>query len=641
MGRELAATFGVFARVWDEALSLLDADVVRTADDETLARTGLAQPALFAFEVAMCRLWESCGVTPAYLLGHSIGELAAAHVAGALSLGDACRLVSARGRLMQALPAGGAMVAIEASEAEVAGLPVAAVNGPNSVVITGPVDLVDEAADRWRAQGRRVRRLNVSHAFHSAAMEPMLAEFGEVAAGISYQPPRIAVVSNVTGDLIREFSAEYWVRHVRETVRFGDGIDLLTARGVATFVEVGPDGVLSGQGRHGRYVPSSRRDRDEVETVVAALARAHVAGARVDWTTVLPAGPPVTLPTYPFQRERYWLSAAPATRTGHPLVTAVAELADDGGLLLTGQLSTTDQQWLGDHVVQGTVIVPGVALAELALHAADRAGAEGLAELVHDAPLTVPAGVRVALQLRVGPADPDGGRTFGIHARQPGESWTRHATGRLTGTADAPAAPEPVWPPDGAEPIDVREHYQRFADAGFALGPAFQGLRAAWRHGGHTYAEVVLAQPQHPEAARFGIHPALFDAALHAGGLTALAAGTDAVRGRVPFAWRGVRLHATGATALRVRLTPDPSGDGMAIAMTDPAGAPVADIDRLVTRALPAAGPDRRAGALYQLEWVPLPPAPATDRPWRCTTSTTYARRWISRSANPAPAWRS
>ncbi|MGC4746993.1 SDR family NAD(P)-dependent oxidoreductase [Micromonospora sp. DT201] len=615
MGHELAAAFPVFARVWDEALSLLDADAVRTADDETLARTELAQAALFAFEVAMCRLWESWGVAPAYLLGHSIGELAAAHVAGVLSLRDACRLVSARGRLMQALPAGGAMVAIEASEAEVAGLPVAAVNGPNSVVLSGPADLVVEAAEQWRARGRRVRRLNVSHAFHSAAMEPMLAEFGEVAAGITYDRPRIAVVSNVTGDLIREFSAEYWVRHVRETVRFGDGLDLLTARGVSTFVEVGPDGVLSGQGRDGRYVPSSRRGRDEVETVVAALAGAHVAGADVDWTRALPAGPPVALPTYAFQRERYWLSAAPVTRTGHPLVTGVAELADDGGLLLTGHLSTRDQPWLGDHVVQGTVIVPGTALAELALHAADGAAAEGLAELTHDVPLTVPADARIALQLRVGPADPDGGRPFSIHARPPGGPWTRHATGRLAGTTDAPAALGPVWPPEGAEPIDVSDYYPRFAAAGFALGGAFQGLRAAWRHGGHTYAEVALPQPQHPDAARFGIHPALLDAALHAGGLTALAEGTDAVRGRVPFAWSGVRLYATGATALRVRLTPDASGDGMAVSMTDPAGTPVADIDRLVTRALRAGGPGWRAGALYRLEWVPLPAGSGDEPP--------------------------
>ncbi|MET8094337.1 SDR family NAD(P)-dependent oxidoreductase, partial [Micromonospora sp. NPDC005220] len=615
MGRELAATFGTFAHSWDEALSLLDADDVRTADDEALARTDLAQAALFAFEVAMCRLWESWGVTPAYLLGHSIGELAAAHVAGVLSLPDACRLVSARGRLMRALPAGGAMVAIEASEAEVAGLPVAAVNAPDSVVISGPENLVGAAAERWRARGRRVRRLNVSHAFHSAAMEPMLAEFGDVAAGITYHPPRIAVVSNVTGDLIREFTAEYWVRHVRETVRFGDGLDLLTARGVSTFVEVGPDGVLSGQGRAGRYVPSSRSGRDEVETVVAALARAHVAGVDVDWTAVLPARAPVPLPTYAFQRERYWLSAAPAGRGGHPLVSGVDEVADDGGLLLTGHLSVSDQPWLGDHVVQGTIIVPGTAVVELALHAADRAGAEGLAELTHDVPLTVPAGARVALQLRVGPTGADGGRPFSVHARPPGDPWTRHATGRLAGTAAAPAVPDPVWPPEGAEPVDVDDYYPLFAEAGFALGPAFQGLRAAWRHGGHTYAEVALARPQHPDADRFGIHPALLDAALHAGGLAALAEGADAVRGRVPFAWRGVRLHATGATALRVHLVPDPSGDGTAVSMTDPAGRPVADIDRLVTRPLPTAGPVRRPGALYRLEWVPRPAGPDDGPP--------------------------
>ncbi|MET8094430.1 type I polyketide synthase, partial [Micromonospora sp. NPDC005220] len=311
MGSQLAAVFPVFAQVWDEALALLDGAEIRTADDEALARTASAQKALFAFEVAMCRLWASWGVRAEYLLGHSIGELAAAHVAGVMSLGDACRLVTARGRLMEALPAGGAMVAVEASEAEVAGLPVAAVNGPESVVISGPVELVEDVAEQWRARGRRVRRLNVSHAFHSALMEPMLAEFGEVAARIRYERPALPVISNVTGEPVGEFSADYWVRHVRATVRFGAGLDLLTRRGVSVFVEVGPDGVLSGQGCDGLFVPSSRRDRDEAETALSALARVHLAGVRVDWPAVLAGGRAVPLPTYAFQRQRHWLEPGP------------------------------------------------------------------------------------------------------------------------------------------------------------------------------------------------------------------------------------------------------------------------------------------------------------------------------------------
>ncbi|MBG0569337.1 type I polyketide synthase, partial [Actinoplanes aureus] len=476
--------------------------------------------------------------------------------------------------------------------------PVAAVNGPDSVVISGPEALIEEVAATWGARGRRVRRLNVSHAFHSAAMEPMLAEFGEVAAGIRYERPAIAVVSNITGEPVREFDAGYWVEHVRATVRFGAGLDWLTGHGVSAFVEVGPDGVLSGQGRDGLFVPASRGDRDEVETVLTALARAHVAGVRVDWAQLLPARPPASLPTYPFQRERYWLSGTPA------MVDSAADLADDG-LLVTGHLSTRDQAWLGDHLIQDTVIVPGTAFVELALHAADRAGATGLTELTLETPLVIPDGARADLQLRAGPPGPDGVRPFSVHARRPGEPWTRHAAGTLSGAATVPPPPVPVWPPPDAEPVDVDDFYERFAEAGFALGPAFQGLRAAWRDGDRTYAEVALPQAHRADAARFGIHPALLDAALHAGALPALAEDPGAVRGRVPFSWRGVTLHATGATTLRVSLTPIEGG--MTVTMTDPAGNPVAAIDRLVTRALPRTGPARRTDALYRLDWVPLP----------------------------------
>ncbi|WP_236048373.1 type I polyketide synthase [Paractinoplanes ovalisporus] len=599
MGRGLAAAFPVFAEVWDEALSVMDGAEVRTGDDAILARTDVAQKALFAFEVAMSRLWASWGVQPDYLLGHSIGELAAAHVAGVMSLADAGRLVAARGRLMRALPAGGAMLAVQASESEVAGLPVAAVNGPESVVISGPEELIEHAAAQWRERGRRVRRLDVSHAFHSPLMDPVLAEFGEVAAGISYERPATAVISAVTGAPIREFDAAYWVDHVRATVRFGAGLDWLTGHDVSTYVEVGPAGALSALGRHGQFVVSSRGDRDEVETVLTALARAHVAGVRVDWAKVLPPGPPVPLPTYPFQRERYWLAGPSRSRTGHPWLDHAADLADDGGLLLTGHLAAHELPWLGDHVIHDTVVLPGTAFVELALHAADRAGAAGVAELTLETPLVIPDGVRTALQLRAGRPEPDGARRFTVHARHAGEPWTRHATGVLSDTVRTPAPPPPEWPPAGAEPVGVDDLYESFAEAGFALGPAFHGVRAAWRDGDRTYAEVVLPAPHRADSARFGIHPALLDAALHAGALSA-----DAVAARVPFTWRGVTLHATGATSLRVCLSP--VDGGMAITMTDPAGTLVAGIDRLVTRELPPNGPARRAEALYRLDWIPL-----------------------------------
>ncbi|MEK8104552.1 acyltransferase domain-containing protein [Micromonospora sp. M12] len=231
--------------------------------------------------------------------------------------------MSARARLMEALPAGGAMVAVEASEAEVAGLPVAAVNGPTSVVISGPVELVEDVAARWRARGRRVQRLNVSHAFHSAQMEPMLAEFGEVAAGIRYERPTLAVISNVTGEPVRDFSADYWVRHVRATVRFGAGLDLLTSRGVSVFVEVGPDGCCPARARRAvRALVAARPGR--ADTALSALARVHLAGVRVNWPTVLAGGRAVPLPTYAFQRERHWLRSGPAATPRTPAGTTAS-----------------------------------------------------------------------------------------------------------------------------------------------------------------------------------------------------------------------------------------------------------------------------------------------------------------------------
>ncbi|GAA2404733.1 hypothetical protein GCM10010191_10580 [Actinomadura vinacea] len=328
MGRGLYERFAVFAEALDDACGFLDAELgfsLREAmfadDDPRLNGTGLAQPALFALEVALFRLLESWGVTPDFLLGHSIGELAAAHVAGVFSLSDACRLVAARGRLMQALPEGGAMVAVRADPDEVARslgdrdrVSVAAVNGPASVVISGDGDAVTEIAERWRARGHKTTRLNVSHAFHSPRMDPMLDEFHQVAQGLAYRPPRIPLVSNVTGRPATDevCSPRYWVDQVRQAVRFADGVRALRERGVQRFVEAGPDGTLSAMatdtlGRDAVTVPLLRKNRDEQLSVCGAVARLHVDGAEVDWRRFFPATTWVDLPTSAFQRARYWL----------------------------------------------------------------------------------------------------------------------------------------------------------------------------------------------------------------------------------------------------------------------------------------------------------------------------------------------
>ncbi|MGB3443076.1 MAG: SDR family NAD(P)-dependent oxidoreductase, partial [Actinophytocola sp.] len=307
MGRALHAAFPVFADTVDQISARVGG--IPWADQDRLDQTRHAQAALFAIEVGLFRLLESWGLTPDVLLGHSVGELAAAHVAGVLSLDDACALVSARGRLMQALPPGGAMLAIEASEAEVAellpvGADIAAVNGRHSVVVSGDEHAIDRVAALW--EGRRVKRLAVSHAFHSHRMDPMLAEFAAVTATLTFHQPRIKMVAS--GDVT---DPGYWVRQVRDTVRFADGVARLAGAHVVTTIELGPDAVLSAL--VDGAVPTLRRGRDEVRTVLAAAGAAWVRGADVDWTRLFPGGRPVDLPTYAFQRERYWLSGA--TRT--------------------------------------------------------------------------------------------------------------------------------------------------------------------------------------------------------------------------------------------------------------------------------------------------------------------------------------
>ncbi|MEU4626875.1 SDR family NAD(P)-dependent oxidoreductase [Actinoplanes sp. NPDC023801] len=316
MGTGLAARFPVFAEAFDAIGArfdqLLDVPLREAIGSDAVNQTVFTQAGLFAVEVAVFRLLESWGVTPDYLLGHSIGEIAAAHVAGVLSLNDAVTLVAARGRLMQALPAGGAMLAVQASEAEVRDaitgldLDIAAVNGPASVVVSGDAAAIEELAPRFA----KTTRLTVSHAFHSSLMEPMLAEFASVAATIEYRAPRIPVVSNLTGEPVEEFTADYWLRHVREAVRFADGVSWLVDHGVTRCVEVGPSGVLSGMAALTApdltYAAALRKDRDETETLLQAVAKLWTAGVAVDWTAILPAAGPVDLPTYAFQHRHYW-----------------------------------------------------------------------------------------------------------------------------------------------------------------------------------------------------------------------------------------------------------------------------------------------------------------------------------------------
>ncbi|MEU8878333.1 type I polyketide synthase [Streptomyces javensis] len=631
MAVELWESSPVFAEAMEECAAALApfvdwslADVL--GDEVALGRVDVVQPALFAVMVSLARLWRSFGVEPAAVVGHSQGEIAAACVAGALSLEDAARVVCVRSRLIARELAGrGGMMSLPLPLAEVEGLiapygdglVVAAVNGPESVVVSGTSEAVAALLEREP----RARRIAVDYASHSPAVQDLREELLKALAPITPAASTVPVYSSLTGGPIdgSTMDAEYWYTNLREPVNFQGAVSALLADGFGAFVEPSPHPVLTTAVEQTAVdaeiavVGTLRRQSGGMAQMLRAAAQACALGVDVDWSAAHPTGVrQVDLPTYPFAEERFWLgggsargevSAVGLAPVDHALLGAKADMAASGEVVLSGSLSLASHPWLADHTVRGSVILPGAAFVELVVRAGDELGRPAVEELTLHAPLAIPADGRVDVQVTVA--------TEGhvqIHSRTAGSDWTHHASAVVT---DRPGE-APVWrswPPEAAEAVDIERFYETLEDNGLDYGPAFRGVRAMWRSADAYYAEVALPD-EVPETA-FVLHPALLDSALQVMAFAAAEPG----RTSLPFAWSGISVHASGARSLRVRVAATQAGD-ISVLATDPANAPVVTVDRVRSRTLGADQLDPPlAGLLSRLEWTPVEAGPRAVEP--------------------------
>ncbi|MCX5065753.1 SDR family NAD(P)-dependent oxidoreductase [Micromonospora lupini] len=653
MARELMEQSAVFRAALEDCAEALapfvdwsPIEVLRAGPEAgPLDRVDVVQPLLWAMMVSLARLWQASGVRPDAVVGHSQGEIAAACVAGALSVSDSAKVVALRSRLLVKLAGLGGMASVALAADEVAArlapwgdrLAVAAVNGPASTVVAGDAEALTEFVAATRDDAR-VRVIPVDYASHTAHVEAVRDELLAALDGIRPRGTDIAFYSSVTGSRIdpAELDADYWYRNLRQTVHFDHATRSLLADGHRLFVESSPHPVLTVGLQEtfeatevGAGVPAAigtlRRDDGGWSRFLGAAAAVHTRGCAVDWAAMLgerlPAIGPV-LPTYPFQEQRYWLDEPPTAavdvssagldRTAHPFLSAALSPADSDTRLLTGRLSLRTQPWLADHAVAGVVLLPGTAFLEMALTAAGDVGCAAVEELTLDAPLMLDAEHDVQLQVVVGAPAADGTRQVSVHSRQatPGEDrpWTRHAAGLVTDAVQAAAPADASWPPEGAEPIDVTDLYDRLDQLGYQYGPTFQGLVAAWRRGPELFTEVRLSDAL--DRTGWTLHPALLDAALHTAALEP--GGLERVR--LPFSWSGVRPHAVDPAVLRVRMTPVGADrpDTVRLALADGSGTPVLTVESLALR--PVDPEQLRSGGsagtenLFQLGWTPIPP---------------------------------
>ncbi len=625
-------------------------------DSSLLHQTAYTQPALFAVEVGLARLWQSWGVQPDFVMGHSVGELAAACIAGVFSLEDGLKLIAARGRLMQRLPAGGAMATVFAAEAEVEAaiapfkneVAIAALNGPESVVISGEDVVVQTVLDALRSRGIRSRPLNVSHAFHSPLVEPVLDEFEQIAAAVRYKRPAIRLISNVTGRLVAAdtmANAAYWREHMRRPVQFSAAIEALHAQGVALFVEIGPNPVLCAMGRRclpdgvGVWLPSLRQGRDDQAQILQSLATLYVHGAAIDWSSFYQDKPRrrLSLPTYAFQRQRYWIEAArPRSRllmtpgsdsAIHPLL-GHRQASPLKHRQYTAELRSDDFDFLADHRVHGVAILPAAAVIEMALAAgADQSGGQPYCVedlIIHEA-LVVPDDKGRLTQFIVTPDDQQQA-SFEIYsveidgAASGQEEWRLHAAGRLTPAAaqTAPAGRDPHNSLDQiraryTEQITAADHYRRLADRGLDFGASLRGVANIWRRDGAALAQIQRPAGHTLQAAAVQFPPALLDACLQT--LAAAIPANGDTEAYLPFSLDSFQIFAAPGPELWSHATLRSLSNGHAltgdVTILDPEGHIVAELHGLHLRPaarerLNGAAAYERDGLLYELLWQPL-----------------------------------
>ncbi|AUG80452.1 Putative polyketide synthase [Kitasatospora sp. MMS16-BH015] len=610
----------------------------------SIERLDVVQPVLFAVMVALAELWRAHGVEPAAVVGHSQGEVAAACVAGALSLEDAARVVTQRSRLALSLQGTGGMGAVALPRAEVerrlerwgGELSVAVVNGPSSVLVAGDRELLGEFLEECKADGARIRRFDTDFASHSPQVEPVRDELLAALAPIRPQAGAVPFFSTVTCDWVAGDALDpaYWYSNLRRPVEFEQAIRALAEQGHRVFVEISPHPVLSSAlqeiAEEAVVTGTLRREEGGLDRFLASLGELHVRGVAIDWAAPFAGldARRTELPTYAFQHERYWFAPGSATvdaaglgldPTGHPLLGAAVPLAGSEELLFTTRLAAHTHPWLG-----AAAEVPSAVLVELALRAGDECGSTVLDALTVHRPLRLRPAGGLQLQLKAGAPAPDGRRALTVHARpDQGEgSWTEHARGTLA--VRGPGAPFELtdWPPTGAEPVEP-------ADPG-------PGVTALWRRGEELYAELELPEQLRAEAAGFGLHPVLLDAALRAvqaaapvdgtlhagtpvgGSLDAgspidgsLHSGSPVGSSRsggsalgAALAWGRTRLYATGATALRARSTTAPDGS-RTLHLADRSGRPVAAVDGLRLRTGGPAAPAARDD-VFQTAWEPI-----------------------------------